>query len=209
VATVTVQNLNDQVRSILQDQDAIRWTDGEFIAWLNIAYGEIVEKKPQSNSTRHVLACKAGTQQDLPVDGALLISVVRNESATAKAIRPVERAVMDSQNPDWHSTPNAGDVSHYVYEAQSPKVFYVYPQATAGQQISIQYAKIPQAHTSMSETIRLDDTYAGLLIDYLLYRAYSKDASVGDANLANTYRDLFYTNLGLKPLYPARAITTA
>jgi hypothetical protein len=209
VATVTVQNLIDQVRTVLQDQDVTRWTDAEFLAWLQTAYAEIVEKKPQANSTRIVFACQQGTQQNLPTDGALLISVVRNESATAKAIRPIERAVMDSQNPDWHSVTNTGDVVHYVYEAQSPKVFYVYPQATAGQQISIQYAKIPPAHTATSETIRLDDTYAGLLVDYLLYRAYAKDASVGDANLSNTYRDLFYTNLGLKPLYPARAITTA
>ena len=209
MATIQVSQIISQVRDVLQDKDAVRWNDSEFLGWLATAYAEIVEKKPQSNSTRHILACKAGTQQDLPADGALLISVVRNESVTAKAIRPIERAVMDSQNPNWHFDPNNGDVSYYVYEAQSPKVFYVYPQAKSGQQISIQYAKIPAAHTSVSETIRLDDTYAGLLTDYLLYRAYAKDASVGDANLANTYRDLFYTNLGLKPLYPARAITTA
>lgn len=209
MATIQVSQVISQVRDVLQDKDAVRWKDSEFLGWLSTGYAEIVEKKPQSNSTRHILACKAGTQQDLPVDGALLISVVRNESATAKAIRPIERAVLDSQNPNWHFDPNNGDVSYYVYESQSPKVFYVYPQATAGQQISIQYAKIPQAHASVGEVIRLDDTYAGLLIDYLLYRAYAKDAAVGDANLANTYRDLFYTNLGLKPLYPARAITTA
>jgi hypothetical protein len=209
VATVTVQNLIDQARTILQDQGAVRWANPEFLSWLQTAYAEIIDKKPQSNSMRLVFACQAGTQQNLPADGALLISVVRNESPTAKAIRPVERAVMDSQNPDWHNTPNTGDVTHYVYEAQSPKVFYVYPQANDGQQISIQYAKIPLAHTTTSETIRLDDTYAGLLVDYLLYRAYAKDASLGDASLSNTYRDLFYTNLGLKPLYPARAITTA
>jgi hypothetical protein len=208
VATVTVQNLIDQARTILQDQDATRWSNPEFLSWLQTAYAEIVDKKPQSNSTRIVFACQAGTQQNLPADGALLISVVRNESPTAKAIRPVDRAVMDSQNPDWHNTANNGDISYYVYEAQSPKVFYVYPQATAGQLISIQYAKIPSAHASTNEPIRLDDTYAGLLTDYLLYRAYAKDAGAGDSNLANTYRDLFYTNLGLKPLYPARAITT-
>jgi hypothetical protein len=55
----------------------------------------------------------------------------------------------------------------------------------------------------------LDDTYAGLIVDYLLYRAYSKDASGGDSNLAQNYMQMFYNQLGAGVSSTTRATTTA
>jgi hypothetical protein len=212
VATVTVQNLIDQARTILQDKDAIRWSDTEFLGWTASAYREIVRHRPDANSTTATISTNADSRQSLPADGAYLISVVRNESGSKRAVRPVERHVLDSQNPDWHTvngTTSDQTAKYYVYEKDSPKVFYLYPAPAAGTNISIQYARIPTAHTSTSDLISLDDTYAGLIVDYLLYRAYSKDASVGDANLAQNYGQMFYNQLGLDVSSTTRATTTA
>jgi hypothetical protein len=212
VATVTVQNLIDQVRTILQDKDAIRWSDPEFLGWIASAYREIVRHRPDANSITATVSTNADSRQSLPADGAYLISVIRNEGGSKRAVRPIERYVLDSQNPDWHTvngTTSDQTAKYYVYEKDSPKVFYLYPAPAAGTTISIQYARIPTAHTSTSDLISLDDTYAGLIVDYLLYRAYSKDASVGDANLAQNYGQMFYNQLGFDVSSTTRATTTA
>lgn len=212
MATVKVSDLISQARNIMQDKDAIRWQDTEFLGWIASAYREIVRYRPDANSTNATVACVADSRQALPADGAYLISVIRGESGTKRAVRPIERHVLDSQNPDWHTlnaTTSAGAAKYYVYEKDSPKAFYLYPAPTAGLQISIQYARIPAAHTSVNDTISLDDTYAGLILDYLLYRAYSKDAAVGDVNLANQYMQMFYQQLGVNVAGQTRATTTA
>jgi hypothetical protein len=212
VATVTVQNLIDQARTILQDQDSIRWSDAEFLGWTASAYREIVRHRPDANSVTSNVVTVADSRQTLPADGAYLISVVRNEAGSKRAVRPIERHVLDSQNPDWHTvnaTNSDQTAKYYIYEKDSPKVFYLYPTPVAGVNVSIQYARIPTAHTATSQTISLDDTYAGLIVDYLLYRAYSKDASVGDANLAQNYGQMFYNQLGINVSSTTRATTTA
>lgn len=212
MATVTVKNLIDQARTILQDQDAIRWSDSEFLGWTASAYREIVRHRPDANSVTANISTVADSRQTLPADGAYLISVVRNEAGSKRAVRPIERHVLDSQNPDWHTvngTTSDQTAKYYVYEKDSPKVFYLYPAPQAGTNVSIQYARIPTAHTATDEVISFDDTYAGLIIDYLLYRAYSKDASVGDANLAANYGTMFYQQLGVNNASATRATTTA
>jgi hypothetical protein len=216
MATVTVQDLITQARVILQDRDAVRWADEEFLGWVASAYREIVRYRPAANSVTQPFTAINGTRQSLPVDGAYLISVVRNETGTLRSILPIERTILDSQNPDWHTvnlTNGSVDPRFYVYEKDSPKVFYLYPAATAGDIVSIQYARIPTAHTVKTETISLDDTYAGTIVDYMLYRAYSKDASVGDQHLAQRYGMTFYQQIGGPAPQPAasapRAVTTA
>ena len=212
MATVRVSDLIDQTRIILQDKDAIRWSDAEFLGWTASAYREIVRNRPDSNSTYAPLTTVADSHQALPNDGAYLISVVRNESGKKRAIRPIERHILDSQNPDWHTvnaTTSSDYAKYYVYEKDSPKDFYLYPAPPAGVLIGIQYARIPTAHLSTTEFISLDDTYAGLIVDYMLYRAYSKDASVGDASLAQHYMQIFYQQLGVAIASNTRATTTA
>jgi hypothetical protein len=212
MATVTVKDLIDQARAILQDPSAVRWSDIEFLGWINSAYREIVRHRPDSNSITANFSTTADTRQELPDDCAYLISVIRNEGGTKRAIRPIDRSVLDSQNPDWHTSSDSSSgntTSYYVYEKDSLKVFYLYPAPTAGTIISIQYAGIPDAHTSTSDLISLDDTYAGLIVDYLLYRAYSKDASGGDSNLAQNYMQMFYNQLGAGVSSTTRATTTA
>lgn len=212
MATVTVQDIIDQARTILQDTDAIRWSNPEFLGWIASAYREIVRHRPDANSTTATVLTTADSRQALPADGAYLISIVRNEGGGKCAVRPIERSVLDSQNPYWHTVNNTASdqtAAYYVYEKDSPKVFYLYPAPSAGTSISIQYARIPAAHTSTSDFISLDDTYAGMIVDYLLYRAYSKDASVGDVNLAQNYGQMFYNQLGINVSSTTRATTTA
>jgi hypothetical protein len=209
MATVTLSSIVNQARLILQDQDAVRWSDSEFLGWIVSAYREIIWHKPEANSISAEFTTVADTHQTLPDDGAYLIDVIRTWTGTEstatnkRAVKLIDRIVLDSQNPDWHNRDlttggGSGVPKYFVYDLNAPLDFYLYPAPTASTKIRIQYARIPTAPTALTDKLALNDTYAGVVLDYLLYRAYSKDATVGDATLAQNYANMFYQQIGLK-----------
>jgi hypothetical protein len=73
--------------------------------------------------------------------------------------------------------------------------------------LEVLYAQVPAGHTltdeqlgniATAETIRIDDTYANALQDYILYRAYTKDAEQqGNAARAVAHFQAFQNALGV------------
>lgn len=185
------------VRTILQD-DGTRWTDAELLVWVGAAYREIVTVKPDAGTKTANVSLQNGTLQTMPADAYRLVTLTRNVSPQVTAIRPVDRQLLDIQYPNWHSLPSTNAVDGYVYDVSAPNQFWVFPQASAGMTVEMVYAAIPSAPSALDSDFAINDGYAGLVIDYLLYRAYSKDAGAGDAPLAQTYRQAFYESLGIK-----------
>lgn len=175
---------------ILQDSN-IRWPLTELQYWLNDAYRSIVMMRPDANMKSGTFNCAVGTRQVLTVGfptALRLRAVTRNVAASSnkRAIRLVPQTVLDDQRPGWHDEPGTVNIEHYCYDPLLPKEFLVYPPATAAAQIEVVYSSAPAGHT-LSEaqlsqssgdttTIQLDDVYAGPILDYILYRAYAKDA---------------------------------
>ena len=95
--------------------------------------------------------------------------------------------------------------SNVMFTTRRPNQFWVWPQATAGMTVELVYAAIPPRPSALTDDIAINDGYSGLLIDYLLYRAYSKDAGSGDANLAQNYRQAFYDSLNLNSTHKGAA----
>ena len=88
---------------------------------------------------------------------------------------------------------------NFVYDNRDPLHFYVYPPAVNGAKLEILYAKQPAEITATSQTLGLLDIYAEPLFNYVLFRAYSKDAEFGaNAALAQGYLSLFTNLLGIK-----------
>ena len=194
-----ISEIIDQVRLVLQDVNKIRWQDSELFLWVGSAYREIIAVNPSLGAkvTTHTLS--AGTIQALPADGISLIDIIRNMSTTTKKpVQSIERVVLDNQYPDWHSAPADSDgIKGYVYDPAFPARFWVWPQATATTTVELVYAAVPAKPTSLANDLAINDAYSGLVIDYLLYRAYSKDSGNGDANLAGNYRQAFYDSLNV------------
>ena len=204
--TITAANLLLRIRDTLQDTTGIRWLDAELLRYMNDAQREIVNLRPESSSTTVNVALVVGTAQTIPAAGLRLIKVVRNMSAAGgsatgkRAIRIVDREILDTQEPDWHDPTVSGDathattVKHYVFDEDDPRRFYVYPGAsTTSTFIEIVYSTAPTdfANTS-SATMFVDDVYANALIDYVLYRSYMKDAEfAGNQQRASSHYQLF------------------
>jgi len=211
--TLTGTNLLTRIRNVLQDTTNVRWTDSELRDYINDAQREIVNLRPDSSSTTANVALVAGTKQTLPTAGLRLIKIVRNMSSAsgsatgARAIRIVDNDILDTQEPDWHDPTVAGDaahasvVKHFVFDEDSPRTYYVYPGVLVTNAsacfVEIIYSTSPTDLTANSSVLFIDDIYGNAIIDYVLFRAYLKDAEfAGNQQRASTHFQLFATSIG-------------
>jgi len=205
MATTQVNNIVSRAGTLIQDATNVRWPQAELLDWLNDGQREVVLHKPEASVKNVSVSLTTGsTKQTIPTDGILLLDVTRNMgsggSTPGNAIRLTTREVLDAQKPTWHTDANAlGYVQHYIYDTRDPKTFYVYPKAPAtAWYAEVVYSAAP-TDCSLGGTIQIDDIYANALLDYVLYRAYSKDAEyAANANLAIAHYQAFANAIGLK-----------
>lgn len=209
---LTVQSVLERAATIIQDQTNVRWPLAELLGWYNDARREVAIVRPDLYATTQVMPLVAGTRQDLPNGttpaglpaGSRFLDAIRNVSSAGvvgKAVRVVEREVLDAQKPDWHTEAGSTDIKHFMFDERTPRVFYVYPPATAGHKLEIAYSQTPTdtlLANVATDTLEQEDIYAGAIVDYLCYRAFSKDAEyAGNANRAATHYQQFMNSLGL------------
>jgi hypothetical protein len=107
-----------------------------------------------------------------------------------------------------------------MYDPRQPKEFFVYPPATTASELEVIYADAVVGHT-LSESdldptganatvILLDDIYKSPITDWVLYRAYSKDAEYGanEQRAVSSY-NAFNTALGSKTQVDAASAPAA
>jgi hypothetical protein len=203
MGTVTAQTIIDKASVQLIDLANIRWTRSELLAWLNDGMRQIVLIQPSASSTTVSKKLDAGTRQSLPTGGWLLLQMYRNMGTTGttpgRAIRIVSRELLDNFNPNWHTATAAAEVRNYIYDTQDQTAFYVYPPNTGTQYVELNYSAQPTNLTSESEVIPIFDIYQSALVDYILYRACSKDAEYAPGlQLAQGYLSTFVAAVGGK-----------
>lgn len=213
MATVKVVDLLAKVQTLLQDTTGVRWPLLELQGWLNDGYRDTLTLRPDSNTLLGEFTCVAGPRQNITstfADAERLISVLRNTAATSKkgAIALASRSSLDSALRNWYAETQSVDVELYMFDPRTPKEFLVYPPTTTAARLEVAYAQVPTPHTLTSvqlantataETIRIADGFANALLDYVLYRAYSKNTeSTTNAAKAGAYFQSFQGALGIK-----------
>lgn len=180
MGTVTAKTIIDKASVQLIDLANIRWTRSELLSWLNDGMRQIVLIQPSASSTTVSKQLVAGTRQTLPTGGWLLLQMYRNMGTNGttpgRAIRIVSRELLDNFNPNWHTATAAAEVRNYIYDIQDQTVFYVYPPNTGTQYVELNYSAQPTDLTSETDVIPIFDIFQSALVDYILYRACSKDA---------------------------------
>jgi hypothetical protein len=221
---ITASEVMERFRIIAQDTTSVRWPLTEVRHWINDAMREIVLAKPAASAANVVLQLQAGTFQRLPTDYCYLLQVLRNLKTLpspiqtgarvgGRSISMVDRQTLDSQHPSWHDTsviPATAEVKHVMFDPQSPLAFYVYPANTGTGIIEASAARVPtpvplpgavadyESIASYNVALDILDIYANAILDYVLYRAYSKDASTGAPQRAMAAFQAFATSMGLK-----------
>lgn len=213
MATIKVREVIKRVEDVLQDSN-VRWPRIELQNWLNESYLQIVQLRPDSNAKTGTFTCVAGTRQTITTGFASalrIIDIVRNLASASdkKVVRLINRSVLDDQRPAWHTDTATVNIQNYTFDVRQPKSFFVYPPATTAAQLEVVYADLPTAHalsaanldpaSSSSDVILVDDTYVTAIIDWILYRAFSKDAEfAANAARAGAHYQTFMSSIGTK-----------
>ena len=206
---ITAQSVIRRCVETLQDNTSIRWPVGELVRYLNDAQREVILYRPDAAVTNAPVTLVAGSRQSLPSGGTKLVEVVRNSTGTKRAVRMVNREILDAQLPGWHAQTGVTEVLHYMYDPREPRIFYVYPPAAAsGASVEVTYASVPAdiaepadgaLYTAVSGNIGVPDIYGNVVQDYVLYRAYTKDSEyAGNAARAQAHYAAFANALGVE-----------
>jgi len=200
---VTVQSVIDRAQTVLQDTTGVRWpVVAELVLWINDAQREVALLKPDASAVNATVTLATGTKQAIPSAGNRLLGAIRNMSAASggtgkRAVRLVDRAVLDSQTPDWHDPTVTGSaahttvVKHFIYDETNPRNFYVYPGVAGNSYLEIVYSSNP-ATVAQSGNLSIPDIFANAIMNYVLYMAYMKDAEfAGNAQRAGTHFQMF------------------
>ena len=195
----------DKAELILKDSSNGRWGADELLDWLIEGEEVIVTLKPDANATQESVVCTAGTLQSLPATATQLLDVTYNMGLTpgttyGDAISIIDRGTMDACYPGWQTESASTTVKHVIYDPiKLPKKFWVYPQSPGTNYIQIITAKIPGGIASLATAINLGDEYATPLMDWVLFRAFQKDAEYNPSvERALLHMDSFRTQLGIR-----------
>lgn len=203
MSTITAKSIIDKAVIQLTDIQGVRWTRAELLGWINDAQRQIVIISPNATNKISVVKLNAGTRQAIPSDGWTLLEVVRymgtDGTKPGRAIRLTSRELLDAFNPDWHSDPQQSTPKHYVFDIQDQTAFFVYPPNNGKGYIELNYSPDPVDLVLESETIKLNNIFETAILDYVLYRACSKDAEYAPGlQLAAGYLSTFQASMGQK-----------
>ncbi|ASV44788.1 hypothetical protein PP899_gp33 [Agrobacterium phage Atu_ph08] len=207
---------------LLLDEDNVRWPLSELADCINDAVKAIVLAKPSASAKTAQFFLEQGTYQKIPetldnVTPLQLLGVNRNIIDTVKnlggrAIRTAARAMLDSHEPNWHNpayVPFAKEVRQVIFDENVPLEFSCYPgnDGHGVVEIAISYLPPKVAPTPNKDVEKLEawdveigipEPYTVPLIDYVLFKAFSKDDIAGDPAKAMTHYQTFATALGIK-----------
>lgn len=239
MAAVLVKDVLRQVSLALSDTNPqfTRWTEWELVGWLNEAQRVIVKYLPYACARVDAIKLQPGTRQSIarllpaaikpgdgvaltaPVVGAAVQALVCNMGADGltpgRAIRLVERDMLDAADPMWHRSTGKA-VTQYVYDPRNPQHFYVTPGVPANVDVWVQVdyiaepAPVPAPAPGQSlyafegnneQQLSLDDRFSDDLFNYLMARAYMKDAEVSaNAGLMAAHVNLFTASINAQSM---------
>lgn len=203
MSIITAQSIINKASTLLLDPTNARWTRAELLGWLNDGQRQIVLVAPNATNKVATIKLAAGTRQSIPSDGWTLLNVIRymgtDGTRPGRAVRVTSQQLLDSYNPNWHAATPTVVPQSYVFDQQDQTVFYVYPPNTGNGYVQINYSPEPVDLTSESQTINVRDIFQTALLDYILYRACSKDAEYAPGlQLAAGYLQTFNMAMGVK-----------
>ena len=203
MGTITAQSVINKAAIQLTDIGNTRWTRAELLDWLNQGQKQIVVMSPSATNKVSVVKLTTGTRQSIPSDGWTLLELIRymgtDGTKPGRAIRVTSRELIDSFNPNWHADAKSAVPKHYIFDAQDQTVFYVYPPNNGQGYVQLNYSPVPPMITSESTVISVSDTFEPPLLDYILYRACSKDAEYAPGlQLAAGYLQTFMAAMQIK-----------
>ena len=204
MSTITGTAIINAAAFTLQDATNTQWDRAELFGYVNDGQRDICLAKPDACTVNASVALIAGTKQAIPAGANAFVKIARNMGTNGttpgRVPREIPLAVLDMQNPNWHTATASAIVMEYGYDERDPKTYYVSPpQPASGMgQVELVYFGVPADLSAEANTIGLDDIYKTALVNYLIYRAYLKEGEFNNPAGATAHRAEFLALLGAK-----------
>ena len=190
---MTPQEIITEARYVLNDTNATstgyRQSDIELLEYVNGGVKECATIQPTLFSTIGDLVCVVGQcEQGITfTDAAALLEVLCIHQSTALTVFDIP--TMNAFNPGWRAD-TAGPARQWARFANDPLKFYIYPKAPATQQtLDVRYVRNPATFTINQNIDELPNIFKTALVDYVVFRASSKDDEhIGDGRAAAFYQ---------------------
>lgn len=196
MGTYTAGTLINKAAILLNDEMNVRWKRTELLLWLGQAQRVVAAQFPAMCNVIATFQLVPGTKQYIPAAGWMLLDVMRNMGVAGvtpgNAIRVISQELLDGFNPSWHTAAQTNSVENYVYSPKQETAFYVYPPSDGTTFIEVNYAIVPADPATEAAALIVSDVVEPILVDYMCFRAYSKDAEyAAGLQLASMYMSSF------------------
>ncbi len=203
--TTAAQNIIQRAQTALFDPQGIRWSAKELVNHLNDGQVAVVIARPDANAQTVSVTLQEGVQQVIPDNAMALIDIPANATGARKRITKITMELLDAVAPSWRTESPAEEIKHFMFDMRFPRLYRVYPPATGTAQVEMTHSVYPakvadpsgDAWTAVTGNIALVDYWADALFNFVMFKAYSKDAEFGgNSQLAASYFGMFNAALG-------------
>ena len=204
---VLASSIIQRAQQLLLDTLGVRWDSSELLGWVNDGLRELALYKPNESIRRDAVPLAAGTYQRVAADATQIMLVGCNLKSAAprvagRAASRVAREVLDAMHPLWQDSgafPFVKEAKHFCADDVDPGAFYVFPGNDGSGLLEVIVAVPPAVLTDASQPIGVRDVYANAILDYVLYRAFSKDSEAPSAaERAGGHYAMFSSAIGIK-----------
>mgnify|MGYP001090395433 CR=1 FL=1 len=194
--TRTAGEIIEQAHLILQD-DGTRWSPAELYLWIDEAQRFVAKVVPEALAAQATVTLATGAEQTLPDDGVFLFRVLHDGSGYIP--RQTTKRGMDVISPNWHKETASSSIRQYMMDDYEPRRYWVYPPNN-GASATIEYQRKPAPIVGDTTALSCADHFFTAVLDYVLYRAYDKDAedAVNKA-LSESHYNRAISHLGITP----------
>lgn len=203
---ITAKSILTRVVDILLDDTNVRWSIPELVRYFNDGQREVLVYRPDATATTVTHPLVAGARQPMPTNAYKLLEVYRNTGGTKANVRKIDMNLLDAQLPNWQGGSATTTIKHYMYDPRDIGVFYVYPPAASTgasleMLVSTKPALIAEQNTlgDVTGDVSVNELFANALIDYVLFRAFNKDAEyAGNVTRATAHYSAFQNAVGVE-----------
>lgn len=177
-----------QVIEVLNDVGFDKWTSYQLRWWIYWAQLAICMVRADAFVTRGQVDLVEGVRQTLPANGVRVFEVFWNTNASGDALTPVTPAKREEMNRVdrlWPTRSKQPIVKRFMHDDRDPRSFDVDPPNNGTGKLEMMYQAKPALYTETDKDktddlddpdLDIDDIYAPAIMDYVLFRAFSRDS---------------------------------
>ena len=182
---MTPQTVITDARYLINDTETTpRQSDTELLGYFNDGLKEVSTLRPELFLSIGDYVCTPSqSEQALTfADAQSVVQVLAIHGGAA--LTPFDIPTLDSFSPTWRAATPAAATQWGKYPGDALR-FFIYPPAPAtAQTLDVQYIRLPAAYAIDATVTDIPASFAPAMVDYVCYRAMSKDDEHSDSGRA-------------------------